>query len=636
MPGLSGIVTAGESMTDPQRVLDALSQVNSLKGLSFVEKSFISSHGVILNTLTGLLKNLEQPALEPAQNTLLFLEGEVFNTPDLLRSLKAAGGRSTCTTLLDLFLQEGPDFVTRVNGNFNILIYQKRERRLMILGDRYASKPLYYLEEAGRLLFGSEKKSVVRLASKTLAVDPVGLLQVFAHRHNLSGSTFIEGVKCLPPGSRLEYQAGKLELSTHSKLGFNVPGSLPRPAALMDEWQSLLKEATRIRLEGKERVVLSLSGGLDSRAVACAIPRHRRPVWARTRGFADSPDFLCGAEIARRLGFLHYREDPRAVDFSAIIPKIVWRTEGAVIYANCMTLTHHQVMKEQGDFILGGHFGDVISGAHIYPYMFLPRSRSQFIERAFRWYLVYPIDSLRRVFHDDFLRRSFPLLRDAFHASFLPLAGGSNIEAYQLWDLRERQARMTVCAAPVDSHLFEKVYVFLDNGCMDFALSLPTRLRFGQPLYQAVIYRLGPEIRDVPYANTGLRLRGSVVGNWRNTALSTSSKAGKKIAKIFSSSSHKAQERSTREGIREATRKEPAFRQVLEDFVRSSHFDGSVFDGKGILGLLDEHCRGAADHSHLLSILATMAMALRFFVYERPGACPSEAEPMEVPVPAGS
>jgi hypothetical protein len=150
-----------------------------------------------------------------------------------------------------------------------------------------------------------------------------------------------------------------------------------------------------------------------------------------------------------------------------------------------------------------------------------------------------------------------------------------------------------------------------------------------------MIYHLGPEIRSIPYANTGLKLRGSLAGNWMSTCLSTSSKAWKKMTKIFDSSFHKSQERSKREGIREATRREPAFRRLIEEFVRSSHFDASVFDGKGILGLLDEHGRGAADHSHLLSILATMATALRYFVHERPEACPSEAEPMEVPVPTG-
>jgi hypothetical protein len=619
MPGISGVVASRTPIERPDDVLASFEEVHSFDGVRFEHRRHRSTHAVIHNALTGLIKaNLEQPAVSPDGDAVLFLEGEVFNQDDLKAMVKGPDGGAPCSVLLSLFVERGPDFVSLLDGNFNVVIHEARENRLTILNDRFSAKPMYYLEESGALVFGSEKKSVLRAAKGSPVVDGLGILQVFAHRHNLGGRTFIEGLRCLPPASRLVYHEGRISLRSYGRLGFNVPRSLPPVARLVEEWADHLRQAAWKRLKGKERILMSLSGGLDSRAVACAIPRDLRPIAARTRGFPDSPEVICASEIASRLGFSHFLEDPVTVKLSESIPRIVWRTECAVTFVNCLTATNHAQMKEHGDFIVGGQFGDVSSGAHIYPYMLLPRTRRQFIERAFRWYRVYTHDVLRRVFNEDFLRRYDPLLKDAFFESFDSIEADSNIALYELWDVAERQARMTLGSGPVDSHLFEKPYPFLDGSYMAFVHTLPTRLRFGQGLYQAMIYHLGPEIRDVPNANTGWKLRPTVAGNLWNKGISLAAQArGKALNRLGLGPRSSVELRVSTEGISGAIRKDPQFRRGIEDFARANDFDASIFDGPGILKLLDEHARGSDAHVHLLCILATFAEGLPRFVYRR-------------------
>jgi hypothetical protein len=59
-------------------------------------------------------------------------------------------------------------------------------------------------------------------------------------------------------------------------------------------------------------VELSLTGGKDSRLIAAALVAAGVPVVARTHGFADHPDVVVAAEIARRLGIEHLVRTPAA------------------------------------------------------------------------------------------------------------------------------------------------------------------------------------------------------------------------------------------------------------------------------------------------------------------------------------
>jgi hypothetical protein len=75
-------------------------------------------------------------------------------------------------------------------------------------------------------------------------------------------------------------------------------------------------------------------------------------------------------------------------------------------------------------------------------------------------------------------------------------------------------------------------------------------------------------------------------------------------------------------------RQDLRFRQIIELFVASPDFDETIFDRKAILTTLNAHYQGAANHADLLCSLATFAVGLSYFVYNRPTHSPPEAEPL--------
>ena len=628
MPGLAGIITNGTPLRNADEIKDVIENVHAIRGVSYVQRTFETQNAVICNVLTGLLKNtLNQPAATPSGDTVLFLEGEIFNCPELGKLVRDRPAGSTCEVLLALFQSFGDGFVARINGEFNIVVYQKPQMKLSIYSDHVASMPMYFLESGDRFVFGSEKKSILALLDAPPELDHLGLLQIFAHRHNLDDRTFLQGVRRMMPGSRIAFEQGRMSITRYHLMHFRVPPSLPTARELAELWASHLRRATTRRLQGKDRLLVSLSAGLDSRAVACAIPRDVRPVSARTRGSEDGLESRLAAVIAGRLGLEHFREDPRVSQYSAIIPKIAWRIECELHFSNGISLSNHRAIKQRGDFIIGGWLGDASSGAHISPFYLRPCARSEFLEQAYGRYLVYSARALSNIFSQNFLDRTFPQLKEAFLSSFDAVEAETNIQLFELWDLAQRQRRMTTSSMPVDSYAFEKIRPFYDKDYLNFALSLPSRYRFGQILYTSMIYELGPEIRDIPSANSGLRVHRSLLANFANKGIV---EARKTIAKL-NNKLLPIRLRRVRHGLSEdlaaETRRDAGVRSLIQEFTSRTDFDSSVFNRSGILNLVDQHYSGAADRSYELGYVATFAVGLPYFL-NRTLRCPAEAEPL--------
>jgi asparagine synthase (glutamine-hydrolysing) len=610
-------------------MLALFQQTASVKGVEFMHKSIQTDAAVILNSLTGLIPgNTDQPAVNSEDNTFLFLEGEIFNLGELRARVRhSENACSPCQILLDLYSLYGDSFITLLNGEFNIVIYHKDRNRLLVFTDHIASMPMYYVHDADNFFFGSEKKFILPALSQPPSIDSVGLLQIFAHRYNLDDRTFLDGVKRMTPGTLISFENGRLTESQYDFLCFSVPATVPDSTDLIHQWSSILRDATQSRLMGKSRVLLSLSGGLDSRAIAAAIPRNFRPIISRTAGLRDSADVIAAEKIAQQLRFNHIYENSASTRYSDILAQIVWRTECETHFTNASSIAEHRQAKEHGDFLAGGWIGDVSSGGHIPAPLLFVKNREDFIERLFSRHVIFPKHWLRRVFTHDYLEETFPRLREAFQKSFDNFTSGTNVQMYEIWDLYQRQRRQTTSSMPIDSYWFEKIRPFYDKNYLQFTLTLPTRLRFGQVLYQSMIHSIGPEIRKIPNANNGLLLRASISGNLINKGITLSGQTISRGRRRLLKNRTNSLKPQTKDNPAAKIRDDEIFREMIENHLSSTDFDTAVFDRGGIKELLDQHYMGGLDHSYLLGYVATFFVGLPYFT--RPlRQCPSEAEPI--------
>lgn len=66
--------------------------------------------------------------------------------------------QSDTEVLLRTYIQYGVDAFEKLNGQFAMLIWNRKEKELIIARDLFGIRPLYFLEFKGQYYFGSEMK----------------------------------------------------------------------------------------------------------------------------------------------------------------------------------------------------------------------------------------------------------------------------------------------------------------------------------------------------------------------------------------------------------------------------------------------------------------------------------------------
>src|SRR6266550_2421632 len=91
--------------------------------------------------------------------------GEIYNFESLRAELTADGetfaSHSDTEVILKMYGRYGPECVREFEGMFSIAIWDEQEQTCFVARDPLGIKPLYYCEENGRLLFGSEVRTLL-------------------------------------------------------------------------------------------------------------------------------------------------------------------------------------------------------------------------------------------------------------------------------------------------------------------------------------------------------------------------------------------------------------------------------------------------------------------------------------------
>ena len=171
-----------------------------------------------------------QPLSNEDGSVWVVFNGEIYNFRDLRRRLEAAGHRfrthSDTEVLVHLYEDEGPEFLTRLNGMFALALWDAK-RRLLLARDRLGKKPLVYRHEPGRLLFASELKSILQVPGVPREIDPQALDEYLTYQYVPHPRTIFRGIAKLPPGHYAVYRDGRLDVRPYWQPDFNVEDRRP-------------------------------------------------------------------------------------------------------------------------------------------------------------------------------------------------------------------------------------------------------------------------------------------------------------------------------------------------------------------------------------------------------------------------
>jgi asparagine synthase (glutamine-hydrolysing) len=316
-----------------------------------------------------------QPLANEDETIWITYNGEIYNAPELRQQLEAAGHcfrtQTDTETVVHAYEEWGDDFVSHLRGMFAFGLWDGRHERLLLARDHFGIKPLYYAQNAGCLVFGSEIRPILSLLPDyTPTANQAALQQLFGVGFIPTPQTAFQGIYKVPAAHLLIYEKGQVTIRPYWRLTFPEDGRyLPLSAEEAGEqFYACLQETVDAWRLSDVPVGSLLSGGIDSSTLAALLTQlHGRPIHTFTIAFsaASHDESRQAREMAQFLDSHHHELLFTPADFDKL-PQVVNHLEEPqcsatsvpiyLLYQACHEAGFKVVMTGEGaDELLGGY-----------------------------------------------------------------------------------------------------------------------------------------------------------------------------------------------------------------------------------------------------------------------------------------
>lgn len=342
-----------------------------------------------------------QPIFSEDRSVSVVFNGEIYNFLDLRSQLESRGHvfktQTDTEVIVHLYEEKGADCVNELRGMFAFALYDERNAQLLLARDHLGKKPLHYAYAKGRLLFGSEIKSILAVAPELAQIDHAALLEYLHFGYILDPNTAFTPIHKLPAGHILQFKAGQLTTRMYWDLPREATYALSSEEECLDELESRLREAVRMRLIADVPLGAFLSGGADSSTVVAMMARtSSKPIQTFSVGFGqgDFDEAPYARLVAQRFSTEHHQLvlDPDVVSTVDLFTRFT--EEPFADHTALPLLLLCQLARQHITVALSGDGGDeLFAGYDRYRILFERRGFERIpagVRRAYREY-VFPL-----------------------------------------------------------------------------------------------------------------------------------------------------------------------------------------------------------------------------------------------------
>lgn len=523
--------------------------------------------------------------------------GEIYDTVD---------AKAPALALARRYRDEGAKGLCNLNGRYLVAVVDRATGKLLLINDRYGFKRCYYRTE-GPFDFSTDYASLANAPSNG-GVDEQAVADLLFLGFVPGERTLHRGIRLLPPASVLAFDRGGVEIKRYWDFSFPAEGSTISHAEYLGEFYRRVLGAVEKMADGRDEILLPLSGGLDSRTVAGALYRsgYKGRVNAFSYGQRDSYDVVYGRKIASALGYPH-EFLPIPGDYLArYSERFVQMTDGTINCLNSHTMLLYDRFGGRPASLLTGFLGDVLTGTN-FNGKFLGAGAEETILKTFE---VPPgqLDWLRGCLKKDVFERIADVTIPWLKARFERACSADPFYRAHYLTLSERQRRYVAFNIYSYERLGEVLAPFTDNAFIDFALALPREFLFDQGLYKEMIVKYLPEVAAVEYGKTRLPLSASRLRKglqWRWERLNRNSLVRATLGRRYSRMNDNylnADESVRRSGV------------FVAGLLNDNPFLSEYLRMERVRSILDGHLRGEVNEYGKLTTLLTLALWHRLFV----------------------
>lgn len=208
---------------------------------------------------------------------VLTYNGELYNTPQLRRTMKEQGYQFTTNTdtevLLYAYMEYGEEVGKHLEGIYAFVIWDGLKGRFFACRDRFGVKPFFYAEQGSTFVFASELKALFQYPALEPRADGDTWREVLGLGPvRTPGSGVFAGVEALEPGCWLTFDETGLRKGRYWSLE-------SRPHT--DDYDTTVERVRELVTGAITRQLVSdvplctfLSGGLDSSVITAVATRE--------------------------------------------------------------------------------------------------------------------------------------------------------------------------------------------------------------------------------------------------------------------------------------------------------------------------------------------------------------------------
>ena len=252
----------------------------------------------------------QQPIANEDNTIWIVFNGEIYNFQELQTLVQERGHKlrtkSDTETIVHLYEEFGVDCLKYLEGMFAFAIWDSKKERLFIARDRMGEKPLHWGVFDGKLIFGSELKSILTHPSSRKELDDLAMQKYLSLEYVPAPHSMFKGISKLPPAHFMVVQDGQIKTERYWLPSAETVDISEEEA--VKKLIELLGRSIELRLISEVPLGVFLSGGIDSSAIAALASRYSKSaiktfsIGFEDKSFDESSHALA---VAKHIGSQH-------------------------------------------------------------------------------------------------------------------------------------------------------------------------------------------------------------------------------------------------------------------------------------------------------------------------------------------
>ena len=314
------------------------------------------------------------PIWNEAKDVCLVFVGEVFPEHAELEYLRSKGHPvstdvKNASYLVHRYEELGLRFLEQLNGWFNGVLIDLRQRQATLFNDRYGLARLYYHLTDEALYFASEAKALLKVLPDCRQLDSTALAEFLSCGCALQGRTLFSKINLLPCAASWTHAPKKpIAARSYFDRGAWIEQRPLKETEYYEQLRDTWKQILPRYFSGAQDVGLSMTGGLDSRMILAWARREAGSLPCYTFGgrYRECADVKLAREASRICRQPHQVLHVGAQflkEFPALAEKSVYVSDGAMDVTGAIDIYVQRLARQVAPVRLSGvNGGEILRG----------------------------------------------------------------------------------------------------------------------------------------------------------------------------------------------------------------------------------------------------------------------------------